>query len=117
MSTESPTRLTKRESYPNLLLAPHSPNKGRGRLQRQIARCFVVFGPEVSSSRLLDWCYTRDPRVRHRWSVVRILRRIAEPVGRAETIGRPWLWRLRNSSLPADTCQPIDIAKEKQDAQ
>jgi hypothetical protein len=98
MSTESPTRLTKRESYPNLLLAPHSPNKGRGRLQRQIARCFVVFGPEVSSSRLFDWCYARNPRVRqsrgHRWSVVRVLRRIAEPVGRAETIGRPVLWRL-----------------------
>jgi hypothetical protein len=30
-----------------------------------------------------------------RWSVLRILRVIAEPVGRAETIGRPWLWRLR----------------------
>jgi hypothetical protein len=30
-----------------------------------------------------------------RWSVLRILRVIAEPVGRAERIGRPWLWRLR----------------------
>jgi hypothetical protein len=30
-----------------------------------------------------------------RWSVLRILRVIAEPVGRAETISRPWLWRLR----------------------
>jgi hypothetical protein len=32
-----------------------------------------------------------------RWSVHRILRQIAEPIGRAPTIGRPWLWRLRNN--------------------
>ena len=82
-------------SYPNLRDRPHAPAAGRGRLQRQIARCFVVFGPEVSASRLLDWCYTRDPRRRHRWSVVRILRQIADPIGRAPTIGRPWLWRLK----------------------
>jgi hypothetical protein len=31
--------------------------------------------------------------------VHRILRVIAEPIGRAETIGRPWLWRLRNPTL------------------
>jgi hypothetical protein len=117
MSPRASTSQAGWKNYPNLRGRLRAPAAGRGRLQRQIARCFVVFGPEVSSSRLLDWCYTRDPRVRHRWSVVRILRRIAEPVGRAETIGRPWLWRLRNSSLPADTCQPIDIAKEKQDAQ
>jgi hypothetical protein len=47
----------KRANYPNLLRAPHAPAAGRGRLQRQINRCFVVFGPEVTSSRLYDWCY------------------------------------------------------------
>jgi hypothetical protein len=26
----------------------------------------------------------------------RILREIAEPIGRAPTIGRPWLWRLKD---------------------
>jgi hypothetical protein len=31
-----------------------------------------------------------------RWSVDRILRVIAEPIGRAPTIGRPWLWRLKD---------------------
>jgi hypothetical protein len=31
-----------------------------------------------------------------RWSIVRILRQIAEPIGRADTIGRPWLWRLKD---------------------
>jgi hypothetical protein len=85
------------EYYPNLRRRLYAPARGRGRLQRQIARCFAVFGPEVSSSRLLDWCYTRDPRRRHRWSVVRILRQIADPIGRAPTIGRPWIWRIKTS--------------------
>ena len=42
-------------------------------------------------------------RVGHRWSVSRILRQIGEPIGRADTIGRPWLRRLktrRRISLP-----------------
>jgi hypothetical protein len=123
MKTSPHTRTppTKRENYPNLLRAPHAPAAGRGRLQRQINRCFVVFGPEVSSSRLLDWCYARNPRVRqsrgHRWSVVRILRQIADPVGRASTIGRPWIWRLRNSQLPAHTYQAADTTKGNWDAE
>jgi hypothetical protein len=91
--------MTKRANYPNLLLVPPAPAKGRGRLQRQINRCFVVFGPEVSASRVYDWCFARNPRARqsrgHRWSVLRILRTIADPIGRAVTIGRPVLWRLR----------------------
>jgi hypothetical protein len=33
---------------------------------------------------------------RHYWSVYRILIGIAEPIGRAPTIGRPWLWRLKD---------------------
>jgi hypothetical protein len=34
-----------------------------------------------------------------RWSIVRILREIADPVARAPTIGRPWLWRLRDPAV------------------
>jgi hypothetical protein len=93
------TPMTKRANYPNLLLVPPAPARGRGRLQRQIARCFALFGPEVTSSRLLDWCYAHNPRARqsqrHRWSVLRILRTTADPIGRAQTAGRPWLWRLK----------------------
>jgi hypothetical protein len=89
-------------NYPNLLRRLPAPAKGRGRLQRQINRCFVVFGPEITSSRLYDWCYARNPRLwqsrGHRWSAYRILVEIAEPVGRAQTIGRPWLWRLKTST-------------------
>jgi hypothetical protein len=104
------------ENYPNLRRRPHAPAAGRGRLQRQIRRCFVLFGPEVSSSRLLDWCYVSAVSgARHHWSVRRILEVVAERVGRAPSAGRPWIWRLRNSQLPADTCQAIDIAKDKQD--
>jgi hypothetical protein len=121
LSPHTRTPPTKRENYPNLLLGPRSPNKGRGRLQTQINRCFVVFGPEVTSSRLYDWCYARNPRVRqsrgHRWSAYRILVEIAEPVGRAPTIGRPWIWRLRNSGLPTDATQIADIAENKSDAE
>jgi hypothetical protein len=99
MSAKPQTPLTKRANYPNLLLVPAAPAKGRGRLQRQIARCFVLFGPEVSSSRLYDWCYARNPRARqsqlHRWSVVLILRTIADQIGRASTHGSPWIWRLK----------------------
>jgi len=53
----------------------------------------------VSSSAVYDWSYARGRRLtqRHRHSVWRILVEVAEPVGRAETIGRPILWRLRNS--------------------
>jgi hypothetical protein len=76
----------------------------------------------LTSSEVYDHCYAkrrafgeRIPQ-RHRHSVWRILRTIADPIGRAPTIGRPWIWRLRNLYLPADTCQLIDIAKEKQDA-
>ena len=80
-------------SYPNLRRRLYAPAKGRRRLQRQLNRCFALFGPEVSASRLLDWCYVR--RRRHRWSMVRILRQIADRIGRAPTIGRPWIWRLK----------------------
>ena len=99
MGTETPTRLTGRANYPNLLLVPAAPAKGRGRLQRQIARCFVLFGPQVSTSRLYDWCYAHNPKARqsqlHRWSVTLILRRVADRIGRAPTHGRPWIWRLK----------------------
>jgi hypothetical protein len=99
MGTQPSTPQPGWESYPNLRRRPHAPNAGRGRLQRQIARCFVVFGPEVSASRVYDWCFARDPGLRlargHRWSVRLVLRRIADPVGHSRGPGRPWLWRLK----------------------
>jgi hypothetical protein len=89
---------------------PHSPAAGRGRLQRQLCRAFMAGGNELTSSQVYDWAYARNrrrPNQCRRHSVRRILRQIAEPIGRAPTIGRPWLWRLKTpaadmSSAPSD---------------
>lgn len=98
------------ESYPDLRLRPHAPNKGRGRLQRQIRRAFHDHGNEVSTSDIYRWCerwQAREFGQWERWSIVRILEQVAVRVGRAETIGRPWLWHLREPaadglSAPSD---------------
>src|SRR3954468_1316404 len=66
--------------YPNLRQRPHAPNKGRGRLQRQIRRAFIVHGNEVSSSTIYAWCKRWQAPVFgqwERWSIVRILETIA----------------------------------------
>ena len=86
-------------AYPNLRLRPHAPAAGRGRLQVQIRRAFLGHHL-LSSSQVYDYALARVRgdtwRRRHRWSVIRVLRQIAEPIGRAPTIGRPWLWRLKD---------------------
>jgi hypothetical protein len=95
----TPQARSKWPNSPNLRLRPHSPAKGRGRVQRQVRRAFVVNGPVVSSSTVYDWTHARLRQglgCGYRWAVRRILREIAERVGRAGTIGRPWLWRLRD---------------------
>jgi hypothetical protein len=83
--------------HPNLQLGLGGA-RGRGRLQRQIARAFVGH-PFRSTSEIYDWCYARDrSRTRSeamRWSVRRILDATCDRVGRADTLGRPFLWRLR----------------------
>jgi hypothetical protein len=96
---EKPASVMKWPHHPNLRRRPHAPNKGRGRLQVQIRRAFLD-ADTITSSTVYDWCFVRRRRripTRHRYSVWRILMTIADPVGRAETIGRPWLWRLRNT--------------------
>jgi hypothetical protein len=86
--------------HPNLRRRPHAPNAGRGRLQRQIRRAFVGRAL-LTSSEVYDSCYAKKrafgERIsqRHRHSVWRILRTIADPIGRAVTMGRPVLWRLK----------------------
>jgi hypothetical protein len=82
--------------YPNLRLRPPAPNKGRGRLQRQVRRAFVACGPVVSSSAVYDWCYARGRRLtqRRRHSVWRLLVTMADPIRRVPPYGA-WLWRLR----------------------
>jgi hypothetical protein len=77
------------------------------------ARAFITHGDVVSASDIYRWCERWQQRrfgMPERWSIVRILEPIAVRVGRAETTGRPWIWRLRNSQLPAEGNQPTDIA-------
>ena len=82
--------------YPNLKLRPHAPAKGRGAVQVQIRRAFVACGPLVTTSQVYAWCYPHKRRVgRHcRYRVWANLMAVAVPVGRAKTIGRPWIWKL-----------------------
>jgi hypothetical protein len=94
--------------HPNLRFKPHSPNKGRGRIQRQVERAFRAAGDEpISASVIYDWTHGRRRGARRTlpwgvyWSVRRILREVAVRVGRAPTIGRPWLWRLRERDTDA----------------
>jgi hypothetical protein len=73
-------------------------------LRTQIRRAFTAAGASaVSASEIYDWCYARRRLVfgkslptRHRYSVWRILRKIAEPIGRVGP-RHAILWRLRNS--------------------
>ena len=78
------------------------PAKGRGRIQRQVARAFQASGKVVlSSSTIYRWVYPKKtaPGWLERWSVFTVLRVMCHRVGRAKTTGTPWLWKLR---------QPLD---------
>jgi hypothetical protein len=91
-------------TYPNLQRRPRSPNAGRGRLQTQVRRAFTS-ADVLSSTTIYDWCFPRNRRHAYsqamRWSIRRILDVRCEPVGRAPTIGRPWLWRLKTPAAEA----------------
>ena len=92
------------DRYPNLLRRPHAPNAGRGRLQVMLRRAFCYAGTDVLTAReIYEFCKTMPQLVEGaplyrgaRWSIIRILEKIAVRIGRAETIGRPWLWRLKS---------------------
>jgi hypothetical protein len=89
----------------NLRLRPAKPAQGRGRLQVQVRRAFIVAdAPAISATEVFDWCYAKRRLMfgkplttRHRYSVWRVLAAIADPVERGTTRGRPWLWRLRDT--------------------
>jgi hypothetical protein len=69
--------------HPNLRLRPHAPAAGRGRLQTQIRRAFLIHGPVVSASTVYDWCYPRQRSsisCGQRWSVRRICRQLCDPI-------------------------------------
>ena len=70
-----------------------------GRLFRQIRFAFAVSrGEPLSTTKLLKSCYAfehlwGDIRSWHRTNVGRVARRVAIPIGRAPTRGRPLIWK------------------------
>src|SRR5262249_17186320 len=93
------------ERYPNLAKRPAAPARGRGRLQVQLRRAVIAAGSgPISSSVFYDFCYVRKrlrgERIsqRHGHSVWRILRTIADPIGRTKPYGAI-LWRIDPSKL------------------
>ncbi|MEA2969560.1 MAG: hypothetical protein QOE78_2821 [Alphaproteobacteria bacterium] len=104
----SPTELW--PNSPNLRLRPHAPATGRGRVQLAVWRAFHAHGDELTSSDVYAWCDrwgAKHPRGHmERWNVSRVLRTIADPIGRAPTRGRPWIWRLKQPAADSSSAPP-----------
>jgi len=88
------------------------PAEGRGRVQQACHRALLVHGT-ASTSDVIAWAYAQrlliwgDPR---RNDFNRAARRAlvaigAVKVGRAQTIGRPHLWRLPGADFPTHARQ------------
>jgi hypothetical protein len=91
----------KTAKFPNLLKKPARPAAGRGRLQQAAKRALLNSEDIASTSEIIEYGFAlqlhRGERRRAAFSIAmcRALRSVgAERVGRAKTIGRPWLWRL-----------------------
>jgi hypothetical protein len=94
-SQNAKTMRPKTELHPNLSKGPAKPALGNGRLQVQCRRALAAFDGLVSTGDCYNWCYPRHDRRQASpyWRIWRALRQIgAVRVGRAKTMGRPWLW-------------------------
>jgi hypothetical protein len=79
---------------------PPCPSLNNGPIQRRLRRAFIATGKAVlSTSQLMQWTHPRARGTGHnkRRSIRRVCERYCERVGRDTSIGRPILWRLRNS--------------------
>ena len=78
-----------------------------GRLLSAIEFAFVLSrGEPISTTGLLKSCYPVEHvlcklKSWHRSNVVRAARRVAEPIGRASTRGRPLIWRAISEHMKA----------------
>jgi hypothetical protein len=82
-------------AYPNLTPRPIKPSLNRGPVQVHARRALWALG-EASTSQIDEWTHPRGRSRRRTDYTRRVLERIAVRVARAPTIGRPWLWRLRD---------------------
>src|SRR5262249_26054054 len=90
-----PPAVMKWQGHPNLRARPAKPSLNRGPVQRRARRALLALG-EASTSEVAAWTHRKPTRRRTRHTRV-VFGRIAEIVGRAQSRGRPWLWRLRDS--------------------
>jgi hypothetical protein len=83
----------------NLSRRPATPAEGNGRVQRQCRRALLAHDGPISTSEAIAWSYreliwgapSKDSlsrAVRHALTSIGAVR-----IGRAKTIGRPYLWR------------------------
>jgi hypothetical protein len=94
------------DGYPNLRRRPPTPAKARGSIQRAIQRAFIASGAEaLTSSAIYDWAYVRRRLGRCKSMpagvysrALRTLRAMCDPIERGTSIGRPILWKLRQSA-------------------
>lgn len=99
-------------SYPGLRFPGHTAgSRGRGRIQLAVKRAFVAAGTStLTTSDVFDYALARHRkdgwRQQQRWSVVRVLRQMCDPIGRDRRYGAI-IWRLKTpaadtSSAPSD---------------
>jgi len=90
-------------TYRNLAHRLARPATGRGRIQKAARRVLLLLDGEATTRDVVDWGYCRKVQRGERIEkadyrhVRRALERIADRVGRGTSIGRPILWRLRNT--------------------
>ena len=78
---------------------PPQPSLDRGPVQRRARRAFIASGLEVMSTpQIAEWTHPRGTSRRHAYRYLRdVLERYCIRAARGSGVGRPILWRLRNS--------------------
>jgi predicted DNA-binding transcriptional regulator AlpA len=90
------------DNCPNLALRPPAPAKERGRVQRCARRALIARGV-ASTSEIIEWTHGRKRHPHSARATRRALEQIgAVRVGRADSIGRPWLWRLKETTSESE---------------
>ena len=91
-----------------------------GRLFRQIRFAFTVAGGHpLSTTDLLKYCYAMEHlwgeiQSWHRTNIARAARRVATPIGRATTPGRPLIWKAIPDLMPLRN--PLSRRKRRREA-
>src|SRR5262245_42914263 len=108
MSRKHTRRSKNPRSLRNLTLRLPAPTKGNGRIQKACLRSLWALG-EASTSEIMQWAccmklHRGDRVFNHDYRTCRrALAAIgAIKIGRAKTIGRPWIWSAPPDATPAN---------------